>query len=489
MTKGNHARCLLFIVAALLTTAIGARGQGKIADQFDADFNDLVAKITTIKNSGDSPANQAAKIKIEFSDLHHPDLFGFALAIAIKPREAYVRAIEEARVDKQVGTNAAASGTTSLVSKGSVPSIIGLAVENGALTQSVTGTTMTFRGNPIGIIKALGDKGFIKSYDDDDATTKVLRRFSFAVSFDTSRGAQAGTFVGSSQQLSNYSLRFDIYNKRDPRNSAYRNKWNDLITSRGQPFTQNLSTLLGYFHDGTATADADLIAWREATRDALINAPASDVEKVLQEQLGDKLRAVPLRPEIKLLVSAFASNVDAYLSDRGNLLKEVANGPIVTFEFTNNRPGNQPNYSNFNMIGEFSPFHGRADLTTNVSFSTFDKKRVGSNTTARDFQLSGQLDIPLGDIAKTGPFVFTMSGKYQHLFSDITTTGTPPTTATKGDIGIGQFKFTIPVKGSGVKIPLSVTFSNRSELIKESRVKGNIGITFDLDTIFSKVKP
>ena len=55
--------------------------------------------------------------------------------------------------------------------------------------------------------------------------------------------------------------------------------------------------------------------------------------------------------------------------------------------------------------------------------------------------------------------------------------------------GIGQFKFTIPVKGSGVKIPLSVTFSNRTEFIKESKVRGNVGITFDLDTIFSKLKP
>jgi hypothetical protein len=75
------------------------------------------------------------------------------------------------------------------------------------------------------------------------------------------------------------------------------------------------------------------------------------------------------------------------------------------------------------------------------------------------------------------------------VFSDITTTGTTPTTLKKGNIGIGQFKFTIPVKGSGVKIPLSVTFSNRTEFIKESKVRGNIGVTFDLDTIFSKLKP
>ncbi|HNH83997.1 MAG TPA: hypothetical protein PL157_16620, partial [Acidobacteriota bacterium] len=56
------------------------------------------------------------------------------------------------------------------------------------------------------------------------------------------------------------------------------------------------------------------------------------------------------------------------------------------------------------------------------------------------------------------------------------------------DTAIGQVKLTIPVKGSGVKIPISVTFANRTELIKEKEVRGNIGITFDLDSIFAKFK-
>lgn len=60
---------------------------------------------------------------------------------------------------------------------------------------------------------------------------------------------------------------------------------------------------------------------------------------------------------------------------------------------------------------------------------------------------------------------------------------------TKGDIALGQLKLTVPMKGSGVKIPISLTIANRTELIKESDVRGNIGITFDLDSIFAKLKP
>jgi len=57
-----------------------------------------------------------------------------------------------------------------------------------------------------------------------------------------------------------------------------------------------------------------------------------------------------------------------------------------------------------------------------------------------------------------------------------------------GAVGLMQAKFTIAVKGSGVKIPISFTAANRTELIKEHDVRGAIGVTFDLDSLFSKAK-
>jgi hypothetical protein len=39
------------------------------------------------------------------------------------------------------------------------------------------------------------------------------------------------------------------------------------------------------------------------------------------------------------------------------------------------------------------------------------------------------------------------------------------------------------VKGSGVKIPLSITASNRTELIKEKDVRASFGFSFDLDPL------
>ena len=37
-----------------------------------------------------------------------------------------------------------------------------------------------------------------------------------------------------------------------------------------------------------------------------------------------------------------------------------------------------------------------------------------------------------------------------------------------------------------VEIPISMTWSNRTELIQESDIRGQIGLTLDLDAVFRK---
>ena len=106
----------------------------------------------------------------------------------------------------------------------------------------------------------------------------------------------------------------------------------------------------------------------------------------------------------------------------------------------------------------------------------------------RDFKFAGQIDIPIGDVTKTGKFLFSFGGRYERLLADEPIAGTTAVVK-KGDIAVGQFKFTIPIRGTAIKIPLSMTFANRTELNKEKEVRGNFGITFDLDSIFAKFNP
>jgi hypothetical protein len=52
-------------------------------------------------------------------------------------------------------------------------------------------------------------------------------------------------------------------------------------------------------------------------------------------------------------------------------------------------------------------------------------------------------------------------------------------------IGRLQVKFTLPLPGvvAGLTVPISVTFANRTELIDEHEVRGQVGFTIDLSKI------
>jgi hypothetical protein len=108
--------------------------------------------------------------------------------------------------------------------------------------------------------------------------------------------------------------------------------------------------------------------------------------------------------------------------------------------------------------------------------------------TLRDFRFAGQLDVPIGDVTKTGKFLISLAGRYQRLLEDEAILGSS-VVVPKGDIAAFQAKLTIPVRGTAFKIPLSFSYANRTELIKEREIRGNFGFTFDLDSIFAKFNP
>ena len=56
----------------------------------------------------------------------------------------------------------------------------------------------------------------------------------------------------------------------------------------------------------------------------------------------------------------------------------------------------------------------------------------------------------------------------------------------KGNLGAFQVKLTIPGGKSGIKIPLAFTAATRSEVFNKPDYRANVGISFDLDSLFAK---
>lgn len=177
------------------------------------------------------------------------------------------------------------------------------------------------------------------------------------------------------------------------------------------------------------------------------------------------------------------------------LLNEIAKAPVMTLEYTNNREPVLPDTHNLNFILAKGFSLGSRndapvmDLTFNASLTFFNRRPTGQDVKRiRDFSFAGQLDVPIGfkpDNSFYGT-TFSFAGKYQRLTGNAIALDGTVFPNTKGDIWVGQTKLVIPINVfglRGIRFPISATFANRTELVRESRIRGNFGFTFDLDKL------
>lgn len=192
---------------------------------------------------------------------------------------------------------------------------------------------------------------------------------------------------------------------------------------------------------------------------------------------------------VKQAFERFADLSLDYEGKRNAFVQEVNKGAVATFEYTNFREVNAPDSSNFRFVWE-KGLLGNVDFTVNASLTVFHERPLGMNTKRiKDFQFAGQADIPIKNTLGFGDTVLSFSGKYVRQPGDVVLPNGVVANGSRGDIALGQVKLTIPIEDWGVKLPLSVTFANRTDLIRESKVRANFGFTFDLDPLFARFKP
>jgi len=124
----------------------------------------------------------------------------------------------------------------------------------------------------------------------------------------------------------------------------------------------------------------------------------------------------------------------------------------------------------------------------NGSVTFFNSTLPQMHGNLRDIQVSAGLDFRLPEIQSVGSPVLTFAGLgvflNQQPFGVKVDIGGFETE--DGAIGVFQTKLTFPAGRSGVRIPLSFTVANRSEFNTENEIRGAIGLTFDLDKLFSR---
>jgi hypothetical protein len=465
--------------------------------------------ITTIASLPRDATDRQSAVE-DALNLPGANLAAFLLYAQARTKSVDVRQLEDARIDKQVGAPGNSPGSTSAVSKGAVPAVLGFAVENGALTQAVSGSTVTFRGNLVGWLDLLQNQSFIAAYDDDSPIVRQLRRVSYSFTLNTNEGASvepsadgAGGFSpdaireqlkNTAQQLAGYSVRVAIWDQRDPRRSANRAAVATMLDTRGVAFLNAL-----HFLDPVLNSNEVVRNWTPETvtllRDPGLDAKA--IEKILYERLEVlRLLMTSRIPNFDEQVTKALLALEGFNAARVKVFAAMQKRPLVAFEYVNTRRKDLPDQSTLRMIaeGQWGP---RLDLTANVAWTLQPAGTVALPAPQtfegglRDFQAALQLEVPLKSVSSTlgstsgiGTPVIGVAYLSQKLSETAAVSFAGHSfTLEPGWIHVLQAKLTIPVKGSGMKIPLSFSVANRSDLIREKTIRGHIGLTFDMDVL------
>jgi hypothetical protein len=308
---------------------------------------------------------------------------------------------------------------------------------------------------------------------------------SLSTSYDTSRGVAEGAdpALNGGQQLSQWSVRLALVNHRNPIGLRYSEIWNSVGLVAGQ-FSAAIDGTRAAMTGAGGTSDSALGAWMDAL--------AADLAKV-DDRTVDKLEAVIERhlrkvPElgIALTTQTVFQSVERALDGldraRASALDRIAKGALLTVEFANDRPADQPRENTGRLSFEVG---GSVDLTANAAMTWFEKTPPVGRPRIKSMTAAAQIDMP--HTTPQGTFVVSLSGRYERLNGDAP--AGLGATGINGNLQTYQLKVTLPMKDGATKIPFSLTWASRSETIKERVVRFHVGVTYDLNTILAQLKP
>jgi hypothetical protein len=443
-----------------------------------------------------------------------------------------VRRFESSRTDKQSGSSANGTGSTSVVAQGPAAKVLSVAAEYGALTQSVNGQVVTVRGNLAGLPSALVRHNVFPYCVGPDRTNGycvgnsllgLLRRASFAVSFDTTRGnevtgtvaagagaaaAQPVTFTANRREISAISARVELWNRRDTTSSEFATQFAARVPGALNQASADLLATAGNFSDAIMERP-EYAMWQMKHRAAFAAARRDRNRAMLVAALNSALaELVPIAraavPDLQTRADSTLAAYSRFFLAQDALIDTLAVKKVVTLEYTNNRPASQPTTSNVRVILDW-PMNLQTKVVANGSVTIYDTlpaDRAPDVAHYRDAQVAVQLEHALGRNPIVGPAIFSLAGYYQYQHSPslleidpanpipgVTFVGLPDGAktvfASKGSIGLFQAKLALAPEGSSMKIPVSVTYSNRTELIDKPAWRGQVGISYDFDSLFA----
>lgn len=415
----------------------------------------------------------------------------------------FMRDVESLRLNKLIGASTGGAGTTALVAPVSVPALVGLGIERGSVLQQNNGTVTTLRGNALGLAKlAVGAEQFpyCAQIDMDNCRTlyRRLRQLSGSVSFEhlTSPGQtplDSEDLFGDEFRMASWGVHLDLTPSNNLDDPKYIENWHtEIARLRGSEIVGNLSLAVFMLAETDGFQEGN-----KAILNALKAADPQNRKAVLEAKLNAFITQLDqTNPLLREEIQALQRASEAYFTLRDAAVR-AAHIHKLSLKYTNSRAQNEPSRSTLRLVYSHQPTDAPVLVTLNFGASFYN--RSNDDARLRDLQFGAQIDRPLPSIGRFERPVLSLAGYYQWMKHDALLTipagdfapGTAIALAgeaskllgTKGHIGIVQLKVSVPISDT-VVIPLSTTWSNRTELIKENDVRVQVGFTLDLDSLF-----
>lgn len=404
---------------------------------------------------------------------------------------------ETARTDKQAGATATGSGSTSLLEKAGIPLLLAYALEHGAVTQEVNGTAFTLSASPYGLMALAAGGDTAENYEKYNLWTRV----GASVTFNVDQGQTPSVQNISAKQISEYSVRVRLLGDRSTRSAGFKRIWEETVGKQIQrrlnAVSRGLADLFNQHNQGTDLAFAALRARNEildeinqrlgalaslADEDkaALTDLILAKLESAIFQPVRSNAIAVPessknlINSEVIPALIGIQADLEEARANLERQLEQFFKSSLLTFSYTNHRTPMGSDYSEFKLLFErkVAPF----EVVGNAGVSLYHHPQAAvGQERVRDFHFSfsleGKSKSPFrfaDDLSQTS---YSFSGRYQRMKE------------TEANIGVFQAKVEFAL-GGGLSLPFSVTYANRTELVNEKEVRGNFGLSFDLDKLY-----
>ncbi len=330
--------------------------------------------------------------------------------------------------------------------------------------------------------------------------------------------------------LTSVGVNYALYRPYNPQDKNFLAKWNAAVVANQQALqaagSSIASALDSLLTPATLSAlaqnlDAPLKAWhtagaaaeREADFDAFV-AAYSTYNRAFDDFLMDSPQAPKAIVSLNQAIAVFSAATET-------VLNQARGKPLATAGYLYSTPAQQPATHSFTLAlaelfatgkatgiaqnegndtrsaGGGSPsILSGAQLTANFTAEIYATIPAGATYgRLRDLQISGEFDKPVGGKLDNPRATLSLAGYGQYQYDptvlNVSATNLLPGTniatgsgaqvllGTSGWLGVVQGKVTLNLS-RGLSLPLAIKWSNKTELLSSSNLRGQFGISYDL---------